>query len=200
MTWKKVKLEDICTIKGRIGYRGYAKKDLVKKGFGAISLSPSNIISNKLDYNKTTYISWIKYEESPEIIVKKGDVIFCKTASIGKMALVDDLPEKATLNPQMVVLKNIKCNNKFLFYSMMNKSYLKQIKEITGGAAIPTLSQKDLASTFIYLPSISIQLKIVSEIENLFKKINLALKIIIQKESQINQLKIYLTILFMNWI
>ena len=43
---KKIRLEEICTIKGRIGYRGYTKQDLVKKGQGAISLSPSNIKNN----------------------------------------------------------------------------------------------------------------------------------------------------------
>ena len=36
-------LHDICEIRGRIGFRGYTKQDVVAEGEGAISLSPSNI-------------------------------------------------------------------------------------------------------------------------------------------------------------
>ena len=39
------KLGEICSIKGRIGFRGYTRADVVEKGQGAISLSPSNIKS-----------------------------------------------------------------------------------------------------------------------------------------------------------
>ena len=95
--WVEEKLGDLCNIKGRIGYRGYTKKDLVAEGDGAISLSPSNIVNNRLGFEKCTYISWHKYEESPEIKVFEGDIIFCKTASIGKVALIDEIPEKATV-------------------------------------------------------------------------------------------------------
>src|SRR5690606_7327143 len=44
---KMEKLGDVCEIKGRIGYRGYTVQDLVQKGEGAITLSPSNIQDNK---------------------------------------------------------------------------------------------------------------------------------------------------------
>ena len=71
-------LSDLCVIKGRIGYRGYTTEDIVKRGDGAIALSPSNI-DGKLVYNDDTYISWDKYNESPEIMVKVGDIIFVKT-------------------------------------------------------------------------------------------------------------------------
>ena len=139
-----VRLRDICTIKGRIGYRGYTKQDLVEKGQGAISLSPSNIIGDKLSYEKSTYISWPKYEESPEIMVYPGDIVFCKTASVGKTALVEGLPEKATLNPQLVVLKGISCFNKFLYYYLLSDAFKEEVRNITGGTAVPTLSTEIL--------------------------------------------------------
>lgn len=180
--WIKTKLDEICTIKGRIGYRGYTKKDLVKEGDGAISLSPSNIIDDKLIFKKKTYISWKKYEESPEIMVNPGDIIFCKTASIGKMALIDSLPEKATLNPQLVVLKNIKCLNKFLFYSMMSANFQKQIKDIIGGTAIPTLSQKNLGECFIFIPPHAEQQNIVAKLDATFVEIDKILDIEFKKK------------------
>ena len=117
---ENVLLSEITEIKGRIGYRGYTKKDLVDKDNGAISLGPSNIIKSKLNLDKCTYISWNKYHESPEIIINKNDVVLCKTGSVGKCALIDELNHPITLNPQLIVLKNIKINPKY-FAFMFNQ-------------------------------------------------------------------------------
>ena len=90
-------LHDICEIRGRIGFRGYTKQDVVAEGEGAISLSPSNILNGEISFNKCTYISWSKYEESPEIKAEINDILFCKTASVGKTALIKKLPKEATI-------------------------------------------------------------------------------------------------------
>ena len=172
--WESNQLGELCTIKGRIGYRGYTKQDLVQKGEGAITLSPSNIIDNKLNFDRCSYISWFKYEESPEIMIYEGDIIYCKTASIGKMALVEYLPEKATLNPQFVVLKEINCSNKFLYYYMISNEFRKQARNITGGTAIPTLSQKNLGSLSIPITSLDEQKRIVAKLDECFESIDKA--------------------------
>jgi type I restriction enzyme S subunit len=137
----------------------------VECGKGAITLSPSNIVNDKLEYDKCQYISWFKYEESPEIMIFNGDIIFAKTASIGKVAVVKDLPEKATINPQFVVFKNIKCNNVFLYYAIRGQGFKQQIESITNGVAIPTVSQNNMASLTIPVPPLPEQEKIVSELD-----------------------------------
>lgn len=187
--WKTVKLDELCTIKGRIGYRGYTKADLVEKGNGAITLSPSNIISNKLSFNKNRYISWEKYYESPEIMLEIGDIVFCKTASIGKLALVEKLPEKTTLNPQFVVLKNITCNAKFLHYYMQSTFFNKQLSKIVGGAAIPTVSQKNLGNLIIFIPPLPEQERIVTKLDAAFAEIDEAVELTALKKEQINKFK-----------
>lgn len=187
---KKVRLEDICTIKGRIGYRGYTKKDITTKGKGAISLSPSNIENDKLLFSKTTYISWDKYNESPEIMIYPEDIVFCKTGSTyGKIAYIEKLPEKATLNPQLIVLKNIRCDNKFLFYSMLDDNFKFQIEKIVGGAALPTLSQKDLSQTEIFLPNEDVQKSIVDILDKVNQYSNKLIEIISLKFEKFKDLK-----------
>ena len=91
--WVECRLGEVATIVGRIGFRGYTINDIVVKGMGAIALSPTNIVNNQLTYDKdNTYISLYKYEESPEIMIKEGDIIFVKTGStVGKVAYVDKL-------------------------------------------------------------------------------------------------------------
>src|SRR5690606_19231652 len=166
--WEIKKLGEVCEIKGRIGYRGYTVNDLVEKGEGAITLSPSNIQNNQFNIEKCTYISWFKYEESPEIMVFEGDILFVKTGSTyGKVALVENLPEKATINPQFVVLKDIKCSNRFLYYALTTKAFKEKVENIVGGAATPTLSQTNLAEQTIPLPPFDEQQTIVRQLDAL---------------------------------
>ncbi len=179
--WEIKKLGEVCTIKGRIGFRGYTREDLVAQGEGAITLSPSNIIDDVLSFDKCQYISWFKYEESPEIQIFNGDIIYAKTASIGKVALVKDLPEKATINPQFVVFKDIKCNSSYLYYVVRGENFKHQISLITNGVAIPTVSQKNMANLLIPVPPLPEQEKIVAELD--------CLSGIIEKKKQ--QLKEY---------
>ena len=129
---------------------------------GAIALSPTNIVNNQLTYDKdNTYISMSKYEESPEIMIKRGDVIFVKTGStVGKVAYVDKMICKTTLNPQVVVLKDIKCDNYILSVIMSTRKFQNKIQRITVGGAVPTLSQMAMGNIFISLPAAKEQEKI----------------------------------------
>lgn len=157
--WKH--LGDICDIKGRIGFRGYTREDQVKEGEGALSLSPSNIQDGQMDYSKGTYITWSKYDESPEIKTYNGDIIFCKTASVGKVAVVKNLPYKATINPQLVVLKNIQCSASFLAYVLETNSIQSKVISMAGVGSVPNISQKALSDIYIPIPSLYEQQRLV---------------------------------------
>ena len=166
--WEYKKLGDICSIVGRIGFRGYTRDDLVEKGNGAISLSPSNIIDGKLNFDdKVSYLSWEKYYESPEIMLAEGDVVFTKTASIGKCALVKKLPVETTLNPQLVVLKNIQCDSSYLTYTLQDKRFQEAVLSKKGGTSIPTISQAFLGSLPVPVPPIETQKQIVAELDKI---------------------------------
>ena len=170
--WKKKTIKDVCSIFGRIGYRGYTRNDLVDNAVdGAITLSPSNIVDNEMVYDKVTYISWFKYEESPEIMIFDDDILLVKTgSSYGKCALVRNLPHKATINPQFVVLKNININRGFLNYFLRTPYTKARFDEFVSGTAIPTFSQANLGNMAITFPSIEDQQSIVARLNALNEK------------------------------
>ena len=161
--WEVKKVKDVSTIKGRIGYRGYTVDDIVDYGNGAISLSPSNIVDGKLQFNSVTSITWEKYYESPEIMLCNGDIVMVKTgSSFGKVAFVDNLPQEATINPQFVIINNIKCDNKWLCYLFDSDCIQKNVHKIVVGGAIPTMSQEEIANFKIAVPTLPEQQRIVS--------------------------------------
>ena len=150
VTW--LSLGEVVNIKGRIGFRGYTQNDFVEEGCGAIALSPGNMNNGRFDYEKCSYISWEKYEESPEIKIFEDDIVFVKTGSTaGKLAYVHFVPEKATLNPQLVVFKDIKCNKRYLFHYLNTNSCQLKIKALVKGT-IPNISQTALAKIQVPLP------------------------------------------------
>ena len=186
--WISTHIKDIATIYGRIGFRGYTKQDIVKPGFGAISLSPSNIKDGKVTYAPATYISWEKYEESPEIKLSDGDVVLVKTGStFGKTAYIDRLPWPTTLNPQIVVFKKLKIHAKLFAYFMASKNIQEQISSVIVGGAIPTLSQEQVyAFDIVYPPDAKEQAAIAEALSDVDSLIS-SLQKLIEKKKAIKQ-------------
>ena len=193
MEYKKYKLGDICKIFGRIGFRGYTTEDLVSSpANGAISLSPSNIVDGVMDLSKCTYISWEKYEESPEIKIAPNDIVIVKTGnSYGRTAIIRNVEHPMTLNPQFVVLKNIRINPVYLAYFLKTNEFQKQVYGIVGGSAIPTLSQENLASLIVRVPNENIQNTIADILDSLDGKIELNKQINDNLEAMAKQLYDY---------
>lgn len=184
-----VRLKYIVEIFGRIGFRGYTEQDLVDENEGAITLSPSNIQNMKMDYSKCSFLTWQKYYESPEIKIKNGDVLFVKTGSTyGKIGYVENLPMEATINPQLVVFKNIKMNSKLLFYMLQMSLVKDQCELAVVGGTIPTMSQVKIGNIYIPLLCENEQQKIADFLDRECGKID-GLKADIQ--AQIDTLEQY---------
>lgn len=181
--WEECCLKDITTIFGRIGFRGYTKEDIVQKDEGAISLSPTNIKNERICYDDNTYISNFKYEESPEIKIYDDDIIFVKTgSSYGKSAIIKNLPQKATINPQLIVFKDIKINRNILFDILNTNSFNRFLQKIVVAGAIPTLSQEQIYKYPITLPTKKEQEKIAEILSAWNDEIETLEKLIEQKE------------------
>ena len=127
--WEQHKLRDVADLNGRIGFRGYTRKDIVNKDKGILAFSPTNIVSNRLiKTSKDTYITVKNYDESPEIKLKNGYVLFVKTGStLGKSALIKELSQLATVNPQIVVIKPKRINASFMSIILLNDKVQRQV-------------------------------------------------------------------------
>jgi type I restriction enzyme, S subunit len=174
--WNISRLDEIAEIKGRVGWRGYTRADFVLESKGAISLGANNITKeNSLDLQELTYVSWKKYEESPEIHVSKGDIITAQRGSIGKVAMIDRDIGKATINPNILLIKKIKIDNFYLYLLLQSDLIRKQMLSYTSSTTIELLTQQQVKSFLIPLPSIDEQHKIasiLSKVDELIQKID----------------------------
>lgn len=160
--WSINRVKHISKIYWRIWYRGYTVNDIVDEWEGALSLSPSNIIANKINLNWSTYISIDKYNESPEIKVFKWDIIFVKTASVWKVWIIENESNEMTLNPQLVVLKKIKLENKYLYYLMISSFFQDQIKLACNWGVMQTITQDAINNFTLSSPKNTFKQKYIS--------------------------------------
>ena len=146
---------DSYKLNGRIGFRGYTEKDIVTKEIGGVlTFSPTNIVDNKLTMEcKNTYITREKYDESPEIKIFNGDILFVKTGStLGKSALVTGLKEDASINPQIVVMRVEKDKETFMSNVLITDGIKKQVTAVKIGGAVPTMTETELKNIKYYEP------------------------------------------------
>ena len=186
--WQIVRIKNVAELYGRIGFRGYKSEDLNKEGIGAITLSPSNMKDFYMDYTNTTYLSWEKYYESPEIMINNDDILLVKTgSSYGKVCYVSALPQEATINPQ--ILRVIpKIHNKYLCYILHSKGLKYQIECDVVGGTIPTISQEKINNFFVPLCSEKEQQEIADYLDKKCSEIDQLISI---KQQKIVELKDY---------
>ena len=154
-SWEQRKLGDLIFLNGRIGFRGYTEADIVSKDEGGVlTFSPTNIVDNQITIKcKNTYITRLKYDESPEIKIYNGDILFVKTGStLGKSALVKDIFEDATLNPQVVVMRPNNLDSEFLSVMMLTDNIASQVRKSRIGGAVPTLTESNIKSFDTLIP------------------------------------------------
>lgn len=180
---------------GMKGSSEYTARDIVDEGEGAILLSPSNINDNKLNLSKRTYISQKKYDKSTTKI-QRGDLLFTKTASVGKCVIYDS-DEPAMPNPQLVVLKNIKCLPKFLYYSMVSDVMQEPAKMYIYGSVISTISQLNLGRIKIPVPSPEEQQQIADYLDEKCKNIDNRVQ---KRKQQLEWLKEYKKSLIFDYV
>ncbi len=65
-------------------------------------IAGQHIRNGRVHWSACDHISEARYEESSEIALRHGDVIISKDGTIGRVARIDSLPERATLNGNVI--------------------------------------------------------------------------------------------------
>ena len=185
--WSEVKIGKTAYIRSRLGWKGLKASEYVD--FGYPFLSAYNIIDNELKWKNLSYINSKRYEESPEIKLKKGDIILVKDgAGIGKCARIDELPYgDSTVNGSLAVITTgDKFYYKFLYYYLTSIHFKNAANRIITGMGVPHLTQHFLKNLTVPLPPLRIQKLIAEELDEQSIKIS---KMILHKKTEIDKLK-----------
>ena len=150
-----VKLGDYLYIKGRIGWKGLKKSEFLPQS-GYRIINGETLTQSGIDWNKAGYISEERYVESPEIMLKVGDILLSKDGTIGKIGYVDSLELPTSVASGIFVIRNTKpdiISTTFIYYLLKSRLFTSFIAARTEGSVIPHLYQKDFMEFEFPLPT-----------------------------------------------
>ncbi|MBT2509824.1 restriction endonuclease subunit S [Streptomyces sp. ISL-98] len=165
------RLDRVATVNARIGWKALTAAEYQPEGYAF--LATPNIKNPQIDYRNVNYISEFRYEESPELKLREGDVLLAKDGNtLGIVNLVRDLPRPATVNGSIAVLRSYGIHPAYLRYVIASNVMQGHIGAVKDGMGVPHLFQRDIKRFSIPLPPEEEQCRIVNFLDAEVGKIN----------------------------
>lgn len=187
--WKKAKIKYISNLSGRIGWQGLTSSEYKEKG--PFLITGTDFINGTVNWETCVHITMKRYKEAPQIMVKEGDLLITKDGTIGKVAIVRDIPDDgfASLNSGILLVRKRKniYTNQYIFYLLQSRTFWDWFYYSSREAStIEHLYQHQFSNFEFCMPSIDEQKEIVNylnvKIDKLKKLVDLKNDEIIQYE------------------
>ena len=170
--WKWVKLSVIAS--SNIGLT-YKPTDLIDDLGGTPVLSANNIQNGKLNLEGLKRVKGAN--QLPKNFVHPGDLLMCARNGskrlVGKCCLIPELKERMMFGAFMAVIRSDFSSYLHIFFSSdAFKEYLGSVNTTT----INQITQKNLLNTWVPLPPLEEQKRIVEKVDCLFSRIEIIQK------------------------
>lgn len=170
--WYMIKLKYFSYLKGRIGWQGLTADEFIDEG--PYLITGTDFENGRIQFDRSYHISDERYNEAPEIQLKEGDLLVTKDGTVGKMAYVDMLPDKASLNSHLLLIRPLenKFDNRFLFWLMSSSVFNGYTEYAQDGTVMASLSQEKIGNFIAYFPEITEQQAIADFLDKECAKID----------------------------
>ena len=167
---EKVPIGNICTLHSRIGWQALTKVEHMSSG-DYMLITGTDFKDGQIDYSGSKFVSKERYEMDPNIIIQNGDVLVTKDGTIGKVAVVRDLPKPATLNAGIFVVRNRDDQflTEFLQQCLLSTDFQRFIESVKRGATIVHLNQEKFLKYEIPVADPELQKQFVSFVQQVDK-------------------------------
>lgn len=197
-SWELIKLKFCSYLKGRIGWQGLTADEFTEEG--PYLITGTDFENGRIQFDRSYHITEERYNEAPEIQLKVGDLLVTKDGTVGKMALVTELPDKASLNSHLLLIRPVggKYVNRFLFWLMSSDVFTEYTGYAQDGTIMASLSQEKIGNFQAYFPSVEEQEEIADYLDEECEKIddiiqNLEKQVAIMKQHKRSLIYEYVT-------
>lgn len=187
-TWNLDRIKNIGSVNGRVGWKALKASEYVDSGF--FFLSTPNIKDIEIDFEKVNYITAERYYESPEIMLKIGDILLVKDGStLGIVNVIRHLPKEGTVNSSIAVLRIKQFHSIYGYYFLLSNYIQNVIQLKKDGMGVPHLFQKDINNFEILVPSFAEQTAIASYLDNKTQAIDRKITLLEKKVGYYQELR-----------
>ncbi|WP_412561849.1 restriction endonuclease subunit S [Winogradskyella sp. MIT101101] len=104
VSWQLKRIKHTTYVKGRIGWKGLRSDEFLEESDSFV-VTGTDFKKGKIKWETCYQIPKERYDEDPFIQLKEGDLLITKDGTIGKIAVVKDIPKMATLNSGVFVTR-----------------------------------------------------------------------------------------------
>ena len=101
--WNHSKIKYTTYLKGRVGWHGLNSDEFSDEGIHLVT--GTDFKRGNVDWQTCYRISYERYAEDPYIQLREDDLLITKDGTIGKLAVVKQLPERASLNSGIFLVR-----------------------------------------------------------------------------------------------
>lgn len=152
--WMTLRLAADSHLKARIGWQGLTTEEYRQSGEYRL-VGGTDFSDGRVDWDVTPFVDKWRFDQDSNIQLRDGDVLITKDGTIGKVALVDELPSPSTLNSGVFVVRPRRAtyDSRFLYCMLRSRAFDEFVTGLSAGSTINHLYQKDLVKLEFRVPS-----------------------------------------------
>lgn len=189
-TWSTKRIKYMATLKGRIGWQGLTSEEYQDEG--AYLITGVDFDNGGIDWENCVHVPMKRWEEAKEIQIENGDLLITKDGTIGKVAIVSNMPGETSLNSGVLRIIPIEgYSRRFLYWVIKSDEFWTWFNyKNAGNSTIVHLYQGDFAEFLYAFPDFDEQEAIADYLDVHCGQLD---SIIDDLEKQIETLKLYKT-------
>ena len=191
--WEQRKLSELATMNARIGWQNLRTSEFLDSG-DYLLITGTDFDNGRIKYSTCHYVEKKRFDQDTKIQLSTGSILITKDGTLGKVALVEELPKPATLNAgvfNVCVKDNTLLSYKYLYHYLKAPFLMKYVTANATGGTIKHLNQSILVDFPIPIAEKHEQDKIAKLLDSLesiitlhhrkLEKLKLAKKALLQK-------------------
>jgi restriction endonuclease S subunit len=171
-SWQLMRLNVVAELYGRIGWQGLKSDEYQDNG--PYLVTGTDFTNGAIDWDTCVHISEKRWEEAWQIKLHDGDLLITKDGTIGKLAIVSNMPGPASLNSGLmrIVPKGNFYDTKYLYCVLQTDVFTDWYRDVSSGqSTIKHLFQGDFIHFVFPLPPLEEQLQIVVCLDSVVGKL-----------------------------
>lgn len=187
-SWNTKRIKYMASLKGRIGWQGLTSDEYQDEG--AYLITGVDFDNGRIDWENCVHVPMKRWEEAQEIQIQNGDLLITKDGTIGKVAIVSDMPGETSLNSGVLRIIPIEgYSSRFLYWVIKSDEFWTWFNyKNAGNSTIVHLYQGDFAEFLYAFPIFEEQEAIADYLDAHCAELD---SIIADIEKQIETLKAY---------
>ena len=144
--WEQRKLSKLATMNARIGWQNLRTSEFLDSG-DYLLITGTDFDNGRIKYSTCHYVEKKRFDQDTKIQLSTGSILITKDGTLGKVALVEELPKPATLNAGVFnvrVKDDTLLSYKYLYHYLKAPFLMKYVTANATGGTIKHLNQSIL--------------------------------------------------------